>query len=151
MFGARSRNPDCSNSPIESIEEHGHDLERHLLANPERPAEAKLLAWAAEAPVIVVVGRRMPHSPAAGSVQAAGFSTRFVARIEAVAVQVLQEQRLTGYAIATVLRKQMLESGCSERWHGDRESALVTQDRAECPSARCERTNGFEPKRAIGS
>src|SRR5262249_25050676 len=82
--------------PIEDVEEFSADLKVHSLPEAEGPAEAHLFFRAALIAVVIEIDRR--HSVLPGGRLRPGGRVQYEcgARVEAMAIQVIEEQRHTG-------------------------------------------------------
>src|SRR5207253_9304689 len=84
---------------IEHIEELDAKLERHLLPDLEHAAEAELLSRMTLIAVIVVIAGRRAESSGGGARPGVLVQDELLVRIDAMAVQVLEEERLAGDTI----------------------------------------------------
>src|SRR5947207_7610025 len=89
----------CHIRAIEGVEEFKPKLQRHLLPYFEQTAEAELFQRMTLIPVVVVVSGCRPESSGRRIQPGRRVQYEILVRIDAVAVQILEEQRLPGDAV----------------------------------------------------
>ena len=102
--------------PVENVGEVHPDREAHPLFESEYPADAERFGRPALIAIVIVVRSRRAPLPIGGIDPGGLIQDQVFGGIDAVTVQVLQEQRLAGIAVIEGTRTAAEQQTCSGYW-----------------------------------